>query len=460
MVDNTIALQLKSPQLESPLNRMARGLQLQAYKAQADTAQQDLATRNSLRTMMSAPGFDITDPKSAQAIMGADPKLGSQMVSGMAAVQDFGLKRAEAGRKTLANGLFGLLHDSSDGNIDNVATLLRAQGVPEDALNTTVASLKGLPLEQRANSVKQYIATDEGAREALKFTMGNWTERSDGANKWLEDLNPNSPSFGMRVSEAKLQASPDALLAASAAAADRNNRIQVEILKQSAPDIKVVGDKVMSIRRGEDGLPTQTEVPLAGGRDMGQTPTQVETKRDTDSMRVLLGSMMTEYGKLNAGGGIKSTTGKSGLENFMAGVRSGTVGQAAGSLFGTENAASRDKIERIKKQLLDTLGLTTARLNTMPELNLWLSSFGSTGEPVENSVKAYENMAATHNAKHPDFPLPPNIGGLVSPEAAANLPGGMAAPANSLIVTTPNGDTIEFPNQAAADAFRKEAKLP
>ena len=182
MVDNTIALQLQSPKLESPINRMARGLQMQAYKAQADTAQQDLTTRNSLRAIMSAPNFDITDPKSAQAIMAADPKLGSQMVSGMTAVQEFGIKKADAGRKTLANGLFGLLHDSSDGNIDNVATLLRAQGVPADALNATVTSLKGLPPEQRIASVKQYIATDENAREALKFTMGNWTERSDGAN--------------------------------------------------------------------------------------------------------------------------------------------------------------------------------------------------------------------------------------------------------------------------------------
>lgn len=429
MVDNTIALQLKSPQIESPLNRMARGLQLQAYKAQADTAQQDLATRNSLRTMMSAPGFDITDPKSAQAIMAADPKLGSQMVSGMAAVQDFGLKRANAGRKTLANGLFGLLHDSSDGNIDNVATLLRAQGVPEDALNTTVASLKSLPPEQRANSVKQYIATDEGAREALKFTMGNWTERGDGASKWLEDTNPNSPSFGTRVSEAKLRASPDALLAASTAAADRNNRIQVEILKQNAPDIKVVGDKVMSVVPGPNGF-TQTEVPLAGGRDAGKTPTQVKNERDTDAMRTILGSMMTEYSNLNAGGGLKSKD-NNAVSNFMAGAGASGVGKAVLGTFGTENAGIRQNIERMKKQLIDTLGLTTARINTMPELQLWLDTFGSTGESVENSVKAYENMAATHNAKHPDFPLPPTVGGLVSPEAAANLPGGMAAPANA-----------------------------
>jgi hypothetical protein len=288
-----------------------------------------------------------------------------------------------------------------------------------------VASLKGLPPEQRANSVKQYIATDEGAREALKFTMGNWTERSDGANKWLEDTNPNSPSFGTRVSEAKLKASPDALLAASTAAADRDNRIRVELLKQNAPDIKVVGDKVMSIRRNEDGL-TQTEVPLGAGRDVGQTPTQVANERASDAMRVLLGGMMEEYAKLNAGGGIKST-GKSGAANLMAGLSSSPVGQATGSLFGTENAAARSNIERMKKGLIDTLGLTTARLNTMPELQLWLDTFGSTNEPVETSVKAYETMAATHNAKHPDFPLPPTVGGLVSPEAAANLPGGKAA---------------------------------
>jgi hypothetical protein len=315
-----------------------------------------------------------------------------------------------------------------------------------------VASLKGLPPEQRANSVKQYIATDESAREALKFTMGNWTERSDGANKWLEDTNPNSPSFGTRVSEAKLMASPDALLAASTAAADRANRFQVELLKQSAPDIKVVGDKVMSIRRGEDGLPTQTEVPLAG---VGQTPTQVANERDTDALRVLLGSMMEEYAKLNAGGGIKSGA-NSGLGNLMAGASSSTVGQAVGNLFSTENAQARNNIERTKKQLIDTLGLTTARLNTMPELNLWLSTFGSPGESVENSVKAYETMAATHNAKHPDFPLPPTVGELVSPEAAANLPGGAAAPANSLVVTTPDGQAHEFPTPAAADAYRQE----
>jgi len=60
MVDNTIALQLKSPQLESPLNRMARGLQMQAYKAQADTAQQATAKNAMLNQAYAA----ALDPKS------------------------------------------------------------------------------------------------------------------------------------------------------------------------------------------------------------------------------------------------------------------------------------------------------------------------------------------------------------------------------------------------------------
>lgn len=228
MVDNTIALQLQSPQLESPLNRMARGLQLQAYKAQADTAQQDLATRNSLRAMMSAPDFDITDPKSAQALMAADPERGAKMVSGMAAVQDFGLKRAEAGRKTLATGLLALTADQSDDTIRKVATSLAAAGAPQDALDSTVAAIMARPLSERAAVVRQYIAQDQSARDALTFTSPKLEKRSTGGVDFLEDSNPNSFSFGKRFSPVQLQASPGDLLAANTAAARRQLDLDTE----------------------------------------------------------------------------------------------------------------------------------------------------------------------------------------------------------------------------------------
>jgi hypothetical protein len=229
MVDNTIALRVQTPQLESPLNRMARGLQLQAYKAQADTAQQDLATRNSLRTMMSAPGFDITDPKNAQALMAADPKLGTQMVSGMTAVQDLATKKAETGRKTLSMGMLSLIGDPSDSTVDKVATTLAAAGVPQDALDSTIAAIKAKPLEQRPALIYQFIARNKDAQDALAFTMPKYEKRTDGRTEWMENTSPTSHvPFGDRKSIVELQAGPDAVLAANTAAAKRQLDLDTE----------------------------------------------------------------------------------------------------------------------------------------------------------------------------------------------------------------------------------------
>ena len=229
MVDNTIALQLKSPQIESPINRMAKFMQLQAYKAQADTAQQDLATRNSLRTMMSAPGFDITDPKNAQALMAADPERGAKMVSGMTAVQDLATKKAEAGRKTLSMGMLSLIGDPSDGTVDKVATTLAAAGVPQDALDSTIAAIKAKPLEQRPALIYQFIARNKDAQDALAFTMPKYEKRTDGRTEWMENTSPTSHvPFGDRKSIVELQAGPDAVLAANTAAAKQQLDLDTE----------------------------------------------------------------------------------------------------------------------------------------------------------------------------------------------------------------------------------------
>jgi hypothetical protein len=59
MADNTIALQLQSPQLESPLNRMARGMQLLSLKSENDAAQR-LASQNRMLDQAYAGSIDPT----------------------------------------------------------------------------------------------------------------------------------------------------------------------------------------------------------------------------------------------------------------------------------------------------------------------------------------------------------------------------------------------------------------
>lgn len=461
MVDNTIALRVQTPQLESPINRMAKFMQLQAYKAQADTAQQTTAKNAMLNQAYAAavdPKSGAIDYNKAAAFLAANgggAYAPDVLSSGAAATT------AETGA---AKGKFELKRSQIEASVRDLASYK----TPEDAtahLERSVAA--GLVDPQTATALAAEIPRDpaqfEGWRTAkvrsLLTAAQQLETKFDAQNFGGGQRTIAYPAYagggGATVvpgSEVANTISPDAASSARTAAENRANALELERLRQGAPKTITVGNKVVSIRQGENGQPVQTEVPLAG---VGQTPTQVENKRDTDALRVLLGSMMEDYAKLNAGGGIKSGA-NSGLGNLMAGASSSAVGQTFGNLFSTENAQARNNIERTKKQLIDTLGLTTARLNTMPELNLWLSTFGSPGESVENSVKAYETMAATHNAKHPDFPLPPTVGELVSPEAAANLLGGAAAPANSLVVITPDGQAHEFPTPAAADAYRQE----
>jgi hypothetical protein len=109
----------------------------------------------------------------------------------------------------LQQGALNLLDDQSDeAIISNAAMLAAMPGADVPMINANRDALLGMGLPQRATAVRRAAAVDAGAARAAGLNEPNLVARTDGASSWFEDMNRNSPSFGQRFSSTAMQETP------------------------------------------------------------------------------------------------------------------------------------------------------------------------------------------------------------------------------------------------------------
>ena len=114
-------------------------------------------------------------------------------------------------------------------------------------------------------------------------------------------------------------------------------------------------------------------------------------------------------------GGMTSTS-KGPLANLVTSLQTGTVGQMAGSKFGTKEQAKRDELKSVRLQLLNAVkeatGMSAQQLNSNVELKTYLDSLGSEGMTKEANLAILDNLSrrylkgeAAQPAKNKSDPL-------------------------------------------------------
>lgn len=222
MPNQMIALQARGVQLPDYGGIAARYANVMASKMAMDKAQEESRIRNSLRDLAQS-GVDFTTPEGQAQYIKAGGSVDEArkfaelgMARGKETRENFGFKN-----KALSTAVLSALHNPDDDNVRRALSSL--QGVlPDEDLLQTEQALLSVPVEQRHNVLTNIAVRDPDVRQAIEFTAPKVTERSDGQNRWLEDTNPNSLTFGERFSHDQLRASPDAILNATTSAANRN----------------------------------------------------------------------------------------------------------------------------------------------------------------------------------------------------------------------------------------------
>ena len=228
-IDASIALGIKPVQIESPLNQMANVYALQNAKNQNELAQYSIdksrredEQQNMLYKHLQDPNFD---PTNAEHIKGLY-QFGAPGIGVIKSINEQGTKALEQKKLTgeIAASSYKQKQLEHDDTIKDVANATTAA----DAIATLDRyATEGKMDPKEAASLKAGISADPtkwpdiqhsllvdltDAKSRLELTKPNMVERTDGANKWLEDTNRNSPTFGQRTPVTKMQATPGEIM--------------------------------------------------------------------------------------------------------------------------------------------------------------------------------------------------------------------------------------------------------
>ena len=230
-IDASIALGVKPMQLESPVNQMAQLYQLQNAKNQNELAQYSIdksrredEQQNMLYKRLRDPNFDPTNAAHINELyqFGA-PGIG--VVKSINEQTETGLKTKKLKTEidTSEHALNVKKHDETIKDVAGAATATDAIAIldryategklkPEEVASMK-ANISADPTKW-PDMQKNLLVGLTDAKTQLELAKPNMVERTDGANKWLEDTNRNSPTFGQKTPVTKMQVSPDAALSA------------------------------------------------------------------------------------------------------------------------------------------------------------------------------------------------------------------------------------------------------
>lgn len=157
-IDPNIALSVKPPQFESPLNQLAQVLQIQGMQRQnelggmqLDQTRRSVEEQNALRRLLGEQGFDITNPEMQRRAMAVSPTGAQSLIKANMESQKTGAEVASKRTETAIKKA-GLYRDALAGvsNPQQAAQWLQSQYQDAD--------LKGIfpmPFEQAAANIPQ-----------------------------------------------------------------------------------------------------------------------------------------------------------------------------------------------------------------------------------------------------------------------------------------------------------------
>lgn len=355
---------------------------------------QQAATQRNAMLRSKASLVDFTNPQQTASFAslgeGTEPYVeNARGVQSMATAQ-FAEARAAAeeerkhrdeGFKLIGQGLLGALADPSDMGLTTIRSSLEAQGIPADQLEPIIGPIMRLPPDQRSGAVRQFVATNETARQALEFVSPKPVEVNLGDRVAFIDANPNSPTYNQEVRSDAVGINPNQ---------------PVQIVQGAAG--------AYALPRGGEG---EADLITAGGAPIGLPPTaqqqnatggDARRQQAASSLLSSIDAMRGDYARLNELGAMVSSESQSPLENIGASIGASLPGRIVGRAVGSEAQTRRDNISNMRGHVIATLkdltGLSAQQLNSNVELKLFLDTLGREDQSIETINAAMDRFAA------------------------------------------------------------------
>lgn len=392
-LDPRIPLMADQIVLPDRLAAQQRRQQVQANRM-AMEAQQATAQRNAM--LRSKAGLvDFTSPQQTASFAslgeGTEPYVeNARRVQSMATAQSAEARAAaeeerkhrDEGFKLIGQGLLGALADPSDMGLTTIRSSLEAQGIPADQLEPIIGPIMRLPPDQRSGAIRQFVATNETARQALEFVSPKPVEVNLGDRVAFIDANPNSPTYNQEVRSDAVGINPNQPVqivqgAAGPYALPRGGEGEADLITAGGAPI---------------GLPPTAaqQTAAAGG---GQSPQQ---QRGLSALNAALDTLAENYAALGSSGAMVSSANQSPLENMVAAGRASGVGRAIEGAIGTEAQTRRNNITNTRPLIIAALkeatGMSAQQLNSNVELQLYLNTLSDPSQSVESALAAVEGL--------------------------------------------------------------------
>lgn len=194
-----LALQVQMPEFTTPQEFEAQRLgqeraryanELQRMRLEEEQRRPEVMNR--LSQMMAKPGA-IERPEEFFG-MG---EQGKSAYESLQQAQQFKEQQETKKKAIVGSALASAILDPSDSGMQSAYSKLKQAGVPSEPYEQIFS---GIPEDQRRSKLLSYAVSSPEGMKLLNFASPKFEERSSATEKWFEDINPYSPTFGKKQS--------------------------------------------------------------------------------------------------------------------------------------------------------------------------------------------------------------------------------------------------------------------
>lgn len=199
MANLPLALQVQMPEFTTPQEFESQRLgqeraryanELQRMRLEEERQRPEVMNR--LSKMMTEPGA-IGSPEKFFG-MG---EQGKSAYEALHQAQQFKEQQETRKKAAVGSALASAILDPSDSGMQSAYSKLKEAGVPSEPYEQIFSAI---PEDQRRSKLLSYAVSSPEGMKLLNLASPKFEERSSANEKWFEDINPYSPTFGKKQS--------------------------------------------------------------------------------------------------------------------------------------------------------------------------------------------------------------------------------------------------------------------
>jgi hypothetical protein len=380
-INPNIALQFKPVEIEDPLNKFAKMLEIRQMQdtqkmnaLNLDAAQRKDALQAQLNQYSATPR-DYNSPTIQAEIMSRFGDIGMEHLK---QVGELDKRRGDATKVRLENDLNKRM---------NFAQKVSRFNTPEamaDSINTAIND--GEVDAVYGNHLIKTILSNPNRFNEFKLEV---LTSALTPKEQVEDVRKGQD---LQLDKGRLDVSRGQLALSA-------RTPTVTHIVDPADPTRMLAIDARTYRGGSGGAPGVIGV---SGKEPTQASKELKTQEGRESVDTLLSDLKNAYLELDKNGGIVNTNNQPGSNAFASLAATGP-GQAAGRIFGTKNQELRNKIEAIQPLLLASIkqatGMSAKQMDSNKELQFFIKSASDPTRDIKTNLETIQRLSELYGTK-------------------------------------------------------------